>query len=40
MASASHLYALTDLEIISDKDARDLLGDVVTAHADAAFLDT
>ena len=32
----SLLLALTDLNIISDKDARDLLGDVATTHTDAA----
>ena len=32
----SLLLALTDLKIISDQDARDLLTDVVTTHAQAA----
>ena len=32
----SILLALTDLKIISDKDARDLLTDVVTTHTEAA----
>ena len=32
----SLVLALTDLNIISDKDARHLLADVATAHADAA----
>ena len=32
----SLLLALTDLKIISDKDARDLLTDVATTHAEAA----
>ncbi len=32
----SLLLALTDLKIISDKDARDLLTDVATAHHEAA----
>ena len=30
------LLALTDLKIISDKDARDLLTDVATTHNEAA----
>ena len=34
----SLLVALTDLKIISDKDARDLLSDVATAHNEAATL--
>ncbi|HET7155747.1 MAG TPA: hypothetical protein VFI87_10320 [Hyphomicrobiaceae bacterium] len=32
----SLLVALTDLKIIGEKDARDLLTDVVTAHSEAA----
>jgi hypothetical protein len=32
----SLLLALTDAKIISDKDARDLLSDVVTSHQEAA----
>ena len=32
----SMLLALTDLKIISDKDARDLLTDVATTHTEAA----
>ena len=32
----SLLLALTDLKVISQKDARDLLTDVVTAHTEAA----
>ena len=32
----SLLLALTDLKIITDKDARDLLADVATTHAEAA----
>ena len=32
----SLLLALTDANIISDKDARDLLKDVVTSHQEAA----
>lgn len=32
----SLLLALTDLKIISEKDARDLLTDVATTHAEAA----
>ena len=32
----SLLLALTDLKIISDKDARNLLTDVATAHTEAA----
>jgi hypothetical protein len=32
----SLLLALTDLKIISEKDARDLLSDVATAHNEAA----
>ncbi len=32
----SLLIALTDLKIIGEKDARDLLTDVVTAHSEAA----
>ena len=32
----SLLLALTDLKIISDKDARDLLTDVATTHTEAA----
>ena len=31
----SLLLTLTDLKIISDKDARDLLTDVATTHAEA-----
>jgi len=34
--SESLLLALIDLKIISEKDARDLLTDVATAHAKAA----
>ena len=34
----SLLVALTDLEIISEKDARDLLTDVATTHEEAASL--
>lgn len=34
----SLLVALTDLKIISEKDARDLLTDVATTHNDAAAL--
>ena len=34
----SLLVALTDLKIISEQDARDLLTDVVTAHDEAATL--
>ena len=34
----SLLAALTDLKIISEQDARDLLTDVVTAHDEAATL--
>ena len=30
------LIALTDLKIIDEKDTRDLLSDVVTAHSEAA----
>jgi hypothetical protein len=32
----SLLLALTDLKIISDQDARDLLTDVATTHSEAA----
>jgi len=32
----SLLIALTELKVISDQDARDLLTDVATAHSDAA----
>ena len=32
----SLLLALTDLKIISERDARDLLTDVVTTHSEAA----
>ena len=32
----SLLLALTELKIISDKDARDLLTDVATTHAETA----
>ena len=32
----SLVLAMTDLKIISEQDARDLLGDVATTHADAA----
>ena len=32
----SLVIVLTDLKVISDQDARDLLGDVATTHADAA----
>lgn len=32
----SLVLALTDLKIISDQDARDLLGDVATTHTNAA----
>jgi hypothetical protein len=32
----SLVLALTDLKVISEKDGRDLLGDVATTHADAA----
>ena len=32
----SLLIALTELKIISDKDARDLLTDVATSHSEAA----
>jgi hypothetical protein len=32
----SLLIALTDLRVISEKDARDLLTDVATAHNEAA----
>ena len=32
----SLLLALTDLKVISEKDARDLLTDVATTHGDAA----
>ena len=32
----SMLLALTDLKIISDQDARDLLTDVATTHGEAA----
>jgi len=32
----SLLLALTDLDILSDKDVRDLLGDVATMHTEAA----
>lgn len=32
----SLLVALTDLKIISEMDARDLLADVTTAHGEAA----
>ena len=32
----SLVLALTDLEIISDQDGRDLLGDVATTHTNAA----
>lgn len=32
----SLLIALTDLKIIGEKDARDLLTDVVTTHSEAA----
>ena len=32
----SLLIALTDLKIISEKDARDLLTDVATSHGEAA----
>jgi hypothetical protein len=32
----SLLIALTDLQVISEKDARDLLADVATAHNEAA----
>ena len=34
----SLLLALTDLKIISDQDARDLLTDVVTTHTEAATM--
>ena len=34
----SLLIALTDLGIISEQDARDLLTDVATAHEEAAIL--
>jgi len=34
----SLLVALTDLKIISEKDAHDLLSDVATAHNEAATL--
>ena len=34
----SLLLALTDLKIISDKDARDLLTDVATTHHEAAIV--
>jgi hypothetical protein len=36
----SILLALTDLKIISDKDARDLLTDVATTHTEAATKST
>ena len=36
----SMLLALTDLKIISDKDARDLLTDVATTHTEAATKST
>jgi hypothetical protein len=32
----SLVIALTELKVISDQDARDLLTDVATAHSDAA----
>jgi hypothetical protein len=32
----SLLIALTELKVISEQDARDLLTDVATAHSDAA----
>lgn len=32
----SLLLALTDLDVISDRDVRDLLGDVAATHAEAA----
>ena len=32
----SLLIAMTDLKIISEKDARDLLTDVLTTHSEAA----
>jgi hypothetical protein len=32
----SLLIALTELKVISERDARDLLTDVATAHSDAA----
>jgi hypothetical protein len=32
----SLLLALTDLKVISERDARDLLTDVVTSHTEAA----
>jgi hypothetical protein len=32
----SLMIALTDLKIISEQDARDLLNDVLTTHTDAA----
>ena len=34
----SLLLALTDLKIISEQDARDLLADVATTHSEAAAL--
>jgi hypothetical protein len=34
----SLLLALTDLKIVSEQDARDLLTDVVTTHTEAAAL--
>jgi hypothetical protein len=33
----SLVLALTDLNVISDEDARDLLTDVATTHTDAAM---
>ncbi len=32
----SLLLALTDLDVLSDKDVRDLLGDVAAMHTEAA----
>lgn len=32
----SLLLALTDLDVLSDKDVRDLLGDVAAMHSEAA----
>jgi hypothetical protein len=34
----SLLLALTDLKIISERDARDLLTDVATTHSEAALV--
>jgi hypothetical protein len=34
----SLLLALTDLKIISERDARDILADVATTHSEAALL--